>query len=839
MQHCHDRPFGNYHFVCAGDFAQHGPVKGLSLMSPVPNAPPNASDAEKRRTGKAAAGRDLWLSIDRVVILREQHRFNCSTPDGKTLHDVVHMLTHGTHPDHNHPLKEADIEDLADKLNSCAVTDDDMEAFLAKKPRACVLRHNVRPALNRFLVSNNSGHSGFRPIVWRQRDESTAKHGKSGKPLSSEVMSILAKRTPKADDIPPVQYFYPGIPYRFISNEYPLIGWVNNGTCIGERIILHPDEPIDDLHGDFWTLKYPPIAVIVRIDGRDVGDMFGAPVPTGCVPVFPIRSKKPMSHDWGRTLRLYAAANDNTRATSVSFNRIGMPIDPAVTFTDFYAQGQSFKGAPHFLHLNISSGAPWNKANLLVPISRAATWSDVKLAHPLWNAGDTSQRNRVIGHITNALRPKPSYVTELVRLEALHRATHNIFYDALMNNTDSLDVDFDEEVVTKKTSQQPLPRPIRPINPSVDRPITNHTSIPSRSKPTNQTSTANRPITNTTFIPPNSKATVNVAAFTRTPIQTAPVARERSHGCGIKITTAPSARPNTTLRHGKPTTSVSDDDMLIGIDAPTTTITPRLSVDAILDCIGRMSCGPDATPSDGNCALLAFQQCKRLADAADRQDRTEPIPATTDEHAHVQHLRTLIQQTIRSSTTLQRIMDDDFCTQLASVHGGLGVNVIDLPGNGHNWTTMADHYAKARFWLDSAALRALAIGTSTDIVVVYSNSTISWFPADDGHVFTTDSIRGRRQRFRTDTFPSMTYPAYASTPCIPPVAFEPSTVVICHSGVHFWCTKVADEGYRNVGSHFARCRSFCEMTGKILNLRWGLNASRLHAVAPGKRRAAL
>jgi hypothetical protein len=355
------------------------------------------------------------------------------------------MLTHGTHPATNRPLTEDDITTLAEQLNDTAVTCEDMPAFLARQPRACVLRHAVRPALNRFLASNNSGHAGYRPIVWRQRDEATAKHGsRHGKPLSSEVMSVLAQRTPKANDIPAVQYFYPGIPYRFVSNECPLLGWVNNGTCTGERIILHADEPVDDLQGDFWTLKYPPQAIIVRIDGRDTGDMFGDPVPSGCVPVFPIKSQDTMKHDWGRDLRLYASAHDNTKGSSITYKRFGFPMDPVNTFTDYYAQGQSFKGAPHFLHLHVDKGSPWTKANLLVPISRAATWSDVKLAHPLWNAGDNDKRAAIIKSMSNALAPKPAYVAELARLEECHQNTYNVFYDNLMNAHDDMDVDDDE-----------------------------------------------------------------------------------------------------------------------------------------------------------------------------------------------------------------------------------------------------------------------------------------------------------------------------------------------------------------------------------------------------------
>jgi hypothetical protein len=132
---------------------------------------------------------------------------------------------------------------------------------------------------------------------------------------------------------------------------------------------------------------------------------------------------------------------------------------------------------------------------------------------------------------------------------------------------------------------------------------------------------------------------------------------------------------------------------------------------------------------------------------------------------------------------------------------------------------MADHYEQQRFWFDTAALRALAIATTTDIVVVYDNGSLSWYPADEGHVFTAPNPRGRRaSTFRTTEFASLTHPTYATGAFIPPVAFEPSTVVMCHSGVHFWCTKVTQAGYRNLDNHLASCRSYCQRAGKVLQL---------------------
>ena len=185
---------------------------------------------------KAAAGRALWTTFNECIMLRRQHRFDLNDPDGRQLYDVVHQLTYSTHPRTGKPLTSDDLANLADLINSTAVDPTDMLSFLQTKPRALVLRHAVRPALTRHLVAHHAAVDKTRVIVWRQTDMSTAMHGsKHGRPLSKELLSTLTTLAPKADEMPAVQYFYPGIPYRFINNTYPMLGWVNNGTCIGNN----------------------------------------------------------------------------------------------------------------------------------------------------------------------------------------------------------------------------------------------------------------------------------------------------------------------------------------------------------------------------------------------------------------------------------------------------------------------------------------------------------------------------------------------------------------------------------------------------------------------------
>ena len=377
-------------------------------------------------------GRHLWTSFGACVVLKQQHRFDMSDPDGRQLFRVVHQLTFSTHPDTNEPLTSDDLATLADAINARAVQPSDVPAFLHTKPNICLLRHAIEPVLARHLVKHHAAVDGHRIIAWRSSDSVTAKHGGPGRQLSSALMAAIPHVPTKPEDIPAMHYFYHGMPYRFISNEYPLLGWVNNGTCTADSIVLHPREPADPGTGDMWILRRHPIAVMVRIDGRATGAMFDDSVPSGCVPVFPKANLKAINYSFPVAVKLFRDPADTTMSASVCIKRTGFPLSPGVTFTDFYAQGQSFKGAPHLLHLNVPAGQGWRRANLLVPISRPAAWSHVKLAHPLWPTGDRAARDAVIKRLTTALESDPDYDAEMTRLNALHCLTRDTYYEDLM-----------------------------------------------------------------------------------------------------------------------------------------------------------------------------------------------------------------------------------------------------------------------------------------------------------------------------------------------------------------------------------------------------------------------
>ena len=401
----------------------------------------------------------MWLRFDKCVVLKEQHRFNLSDPSGRALYDLVQQLTTGNDLE-GRPLTNESVAAIADIINDCALSRKQLPTFLQEKPKALVLRHVDRGPITRTLVSHHAAVDKQRVIVWRAKDNIVSRK-KTGKQPSSHILAMLENSTVHPGKMPAVMYFYPGMPYRFTTNDFPLLGWVNNAECVAHSIILNDNEPLDPGTGDFHVLKYQPVAIMVSIQGRDVTGMFGPPVPPNCIPVFSKHSDTFLV-DWSKTsinVKLYADRNDLESAHKFTVRRMGFPLEVALAFTDFFAQGQSFKGAPHLLHLNIGKRESYKKANILVPVSRPATLADLKLANPLWT--DAVERERVISKFATALKPCPDYLAEMDRLRALHDATMSWMQDNV--NTPA--------PTHNKTLVVPLPQVTPSINNNVTVPV--------------------------------------------------------------------------------------------------------------------------------------------------------------------------------------------------------------------------------------------------------------------------------------------------------------------------------------------------------------------------------
>ena len=271
-----------YHIVMTGDFMQHQPVgepplfaygdktekELLGLMAMAKSNP---------KVSKAIQGHRLWQEVDTVVILKEQHRFSSATEGGKKLWQLVQRMW-----DYQQDFTRQDATTLLEAIQARVVKPTEVDAFLARCPRAIVLRNELSPALNERLALNHAYQTKQRLVVWRCHD----RHA-SGRKLSGDVLDQLDLLDPKSTNkMPTYMSFCPGMRYIFSENPFPELCYVTNFSCTGVKLILDELEDPDDLTQPRRILKHPPVAICVKPDGTSIGNLFkDLGVPEGCIPV--------------------------------------------------------------------------------------------------------------------------------------------------------------------------------------------------------------------------------------------------------------------------------------------------------------------------------------------------------------------------------------------------------------------------------------------------------------------------------------------------------------------------------------------------------------------------
>jgi len=201
-----------------------------------------------------------------------------STPGGLALFNLVQKLW-----DHNR--QPADVEEILDVINSRVCSPDDIDRLLRLCPRAVVLRNVVKLSLSMYLAKNHASQLGVRFTHWRCADVGI--EGAAKRQLSPECIRLLdGQDCSKTQNLDAFLAFFPGCRYSFATSEMPEIGWCNNGLCTGVRLLLHPDEPADDVGKSFRRLENQPVGIVVRLEDADIGDvLMDERVPSGCVPV--------------------------------------------------------------------------------------------------------------------------------------------------------------------------------------------------------------------------------------------------------------------------------------------------------------------------------------------------------------------------------------------------------------------------------------------------------------------------------------------------------------------------------------------------------------------------
>ncbi len=408
----------------SGDLYQHAPVTGHPLYY----GASLTSDMAVRWAAEkptAKAGRDVWLQFSTVFFLEGQHRLKRDDEDGQQLYRFSRFYNRDSNP----PSRE-EVELMCDSLQQAALQhaadiQADLPAFAARNPHVVVTRNTVRTVLNSKLVMLQARHQQKRLIVWRSQDTVDNQPGLVS--LTPELEnSLLAVPANKTGEICAVNYFFEGMEYVFVDSQHPVVGRMKNNTCVGVRLILHPNEPEDDLSKPYRALKYLPLAVYVKptMENGPAFNLFDDPVLEGCIPV------KPSVAMFTFTLPGPMQVGGHT-ITSLRIRRVGLPLGEGYAVTDYYCQGLSFREKYWLAHLTPpSDGGGIKRASLFVIKSRFRAWSAVIPVAPLWDphaSNAASERERVIDAYWQAARMSGVEVhlaAELQRLRALAAATN-------------------------------------------------------------------------------------------------------------------------------------------------------------------------------------------------------------------------------------------------------------------------------------------------------------------------------------------------------------------------------------------------------------------------------
>jgi hypothetical protein len=410
--------FADLHVMLSGDPCQHTPVTGHPLFA-------GRTNRTSRMTAEELVGLEAFANFDRVVMLTQQQRIT-ATQD--PLFYYSRLFIRATAP------PKTEIAQFCDALNSKVVTPNDFQqwATVGRVPRVVCLRNDVRKQLNWALAKLHAQHLGVRPIVWFARDIVSPGQGRrlpsndltdAAAAVPLVVKRALAHMKPEdTEHVGAMQIFFPGCIYLFNDNIAPQVGMVNNGECVGVDLLLHDGEVDDGRHG-YWFLRRPPAAIFVRpLDTTvstatlDILRQTYPTLPSGCLPVVPTWTDSFNVKYFHKATTADGATNEV--AATIRVRRFGFSLSDGYAVTDYYCQGVNFKANPWLAHLNPPpNGRGLKRATIFVVLTRWSAWADVKLLCPLWAAGDSVGRQRVIDAFHALACLEPELQAELTRLQ--------------------------------------------------------------------------------------------------------------------------------------------------------------------------------------------------------------------------------------------------------------------------------------------------------------------------------------------------------------------------------------------------------------------------------------
>jgi hypothetical protein len=404
---------GGYHIVRFGDLNQHEPPSSGKPLQYLACADQEtklkASTSDKPSLVKAYRGRQHFESIDAVIVLRQNHRLDAN-PDGQAMYALYEPFLR------REDVTLQDAERVCEAINSKA-----LPSTVPPNSNVLVLRNKVRTLMYTSLIQQQAHHDSKRLITWQAKYSS-----RDGMPIPSCFKNLLdSVPGPEKGDIESPQFFYEDIEYVLMESKYPMLGMCKNKVALGKQIILDPREPEDERIESVWKLQYMPLAIIVHptntVKNEDI--CHDNSIPQGCIILQP-ESQKNLLITLPEPLTI-----NGTEYSSLSYNIHGFRLNYHILFTDYSAQGMSFRPPTNWIcHLNPPPTGRFQGKSIFVTLSRYVSYSSFQTLCSLWTPGDTTMKQDVINKFFKAMKKDPNLIAELLRLDQVAELTRQRYH---------------------------------------------------------------------------------------------------------------------------------------------------------------------------------------------------------------------------------------------------------------------------------------------------------------------------------------------------------------------------------------------------------------------------
>lgn len=219
------------------------------------------------------------------------------------------------------------------------------------------------------------------------------------------------------------------------GNENVELGWASNNSCRLVEIILDEREPDDPGTGEMWELQYMPAGFIVEpvgIDRHEVGTV-SDDLADGTFFVGPKHELERLEIPVGLASR---AGLPPQHSKKVKIRRDGFKLMPAVAATDFFAQGQTFRGSAVIIDMRIPPDGKVSLSSIYVMLSRATTLDDIYLLHPLWIDGDEEAKKKFLESAKSKFKFDLDAIAAEKHLRERHESTVASYKDVPLHYVD-------------------------------------------------------------------------------------------------------------------------------------------------------------------------------------------------------------------------------------------------------------------------------------------------------------------------------------------------------------------------------------------------------------------